>query len=180
MKWVIGIDPGFSGALVITNGQKAGLAKMPLLVNGKDREIDWRGLKQVLEDFGRMDKKTLPFPHIFLERAVSFGMGTKSAFNYGRGFGMIELVLQDCDYPYTLVEPQKWTKLMHAGVRKDLKPKAKSMIAARRLFPKILPFCTFDKKGKPHDGAIDALLIAGYGLRQIYGPGNTRRVISDF
>jgi hypothetical protein len=107
-------------------------------------------------------------------------MGTKGAFNYGRGFAAIEIVLQDGDFPYTLVEPQKWAKVMHAGIGKDLKPKAKSAIAVARLFPKLSKLCTFDKAGKPHDGAIDALLIAGYGLRQTYGGDSTRDIIEDF
>jgi hypothetical protein len=179
MTWVIGIDPGLAGALVVTNGQKAVFEKMPVLVSGKDKEIDWREIREILERFGKVGK-TLPFPHVFLERAVSFGMGTKSAFNYGRGFAAIEIVLQDNDYPYTLVEPAKWTKVMHAGIAKDLKPKAKSQIAIKRLFPKLAKLCTFDKNGKPHDGAIDALLIAGYGLRQPYGGDSSRYAIEDF
>ncbi len=51
--------------------------------------------------------------------------------------------------------------------RKDLLPKAKSLIAVKRLFPKLVKQLPRDRKGNLLDGPVDALLIAGYGLRRL-------------
>jgi hypothetical protein len=56
---------------------------------------------------------------------------------------------------------------MHEGVSSDLKPKAKSLIAAKRLYASLYAKLPKKPKGGDHDGYIDALLIAGYGLRRL-------------
>lgn len=163
---VIGIDPGITGA-VVALGSDGNFQywKMPVKPAGKLVEIDFVYLRGMLRDIdGRYDGL-----HVYLERAVPFAMGTKSAFNYGRGFAAIEHSLQDLDIPYTLVEPGKWTKVMHAGIAKDWKAKAKSIVAVQRLFPKEARQIPKNKNGKMHEGVMDALLLAGYGQRQTNG-----------
>lgn len=155
---VLGIDPGLSGALVMTNGASARYWKMPLEVNGKDKEIDYFKFVDLLDNLDPV--------HVFLERALPFAMGSKSAFNYGRGFAALEIALKASRLPMTYVEPNKWTKEMHAGIKDDLKPKAKSLIAVKRLFGKAVKDWPLGRTGKLDEGAVDALLIAGYGLRK--------------
>ena len=162
---VLGIDPGLNGALVAFNENGVvEMNQMPITIIGKEREVSHGLLALALE--------RIKPDHIYLERAVSFGMGTKSAFNYGRAFAAIEMAIQFRKIPFTLVEPKKWTKVMHAGVSNDLKPKLKSEIAVRRLFPKIIRAipCT-PKSKKLHDGIVDAILIAAYGYRELNGVG---------
>ena len=65
----------------------------------------------------------------------------------------------------TYLEPSKWAKVMHEGISKDLKPKAKSTIAVERLFKKFHGSLPRNKNGKIHEGVMDALLIAGYAER---------------
>jgi hypothetical protein len=104
--------------------------------------------------------------HIYLERAVSFGMGIKGAFNYGRGFAAIEIAIKLAKVSVTYVEPNKWTKELCEGIDKRLKAKERSLIALRRLFPRGINGITKNKNGKLHDGMVDALLIAEYGRRK--------------
>ena len=160
-KGVLGIDPGLNGAFVLFDGKALHSWPMPLTSDGKDKFVDFDGVHELLWSItdGATD---LP---IFLERAVSFGMGTKSAFNYGRGFAAIEIAIQLLKAPVTYVESGKWTKEMHQGISADLKPKPKSLIAVKRLFPKFVEQLPKVKKGAILDGPIDALLIAAYGLR---------------
>lgn len=158
---IFGIDPGISGAIVYLNKNDFQWWKMPLKENN---EIDFMELRSTFYNF---EDRKIDF-HVFLERAVPFAMGSKGAFNYGRGFAAVEIALLDLDLPHTLVEPGKWTKEMHAGIAADLKPKSKSLIAAQRLFPKLVQEIPANRNGKLHDGIIDALLIAGYGSR-IFG-----------
>ncbi len=162
---VVGIDPGLAGAFVVTDGKTLESYFMPVEVTGKDKAVDFdrvhEMLSAVLETHGPI--------HAFLERAVPYAMASKSAFSYGRGFEAIVIALRLLEFPTTLVEPGKWTKEMHEGISSDLKPKVKSGIAVKRLYPQLVRQLPKKAKGGLHDGPIDALLIAGYGLRKIGG-----------
>ncbi len=164
MKWACGLDPGLSGAIVLLSQdhKKVMFWPMPLTINGKQKEIDYPQVSEILRNADSVAEGNM---HAFLERAVPFAMGTKSAFNYGRGFAALEIALSDLDIPHSMVEPAKWTKAMHVGIKGDLKPKAKSAIAVKRLFPKLTVKLPKSKKGALLDGFVDALLIAGFGLR---------------
>ena len=160
---ILGIDPGYSGGFVFYEilGAKTSVIfePMPLIILGKEKEIDFLKVREILA-FGAAD-------HIFLERAMPFAMGSKHAFNYGRGFAALEIAIKLSKIPVTYVEPKKWCSVMHAGISDDLKPKIKSEIALSRLAPSLLKNIPMTKKGKPHDGAMDSLLIAIYGARAL-------------
>lgn len=159
---VLGIDPGISGAFVLTNGRKLIWWKMPVQKLGKNYEVHFEGIHELLWNIqlehGMVDT--------FLERAVPFAMGSKSAFNYGRGFAAVEISIELMKLPVTYVEPQKWTKEMHQGISNDMKPKAKSLVAVHRLYPTLIKQLPINTKGALLEGPMDALLIAGYGLRK--------------
>ena len=171
--WVLGIDPGLSGAFVLTNGEDVRVWLMPVKHYGKEREIDFKGVTNIL---GKT-RTGATIPHIYLERAVAFGMGTKSAFNYGRGFAALEIAINLSRIPATHIEPGKWTKVMHAGIDARLKPKEKSQIAVSRVAPHLVS--ALPKRGERFaEGPMDALLIALYGLRELNGANKMQ--IEDF
>lgn len=152
----LGIDPGQQGAFVTFDGRDFDFEPMPL---NAQKEIDFEGVREILA--------MAPVGvHIFLERAMPLAMGAKHAFNYGRGFAAIEIAIQLSGLPVTYVEPAKWAKVMHEGISRDLKPKAKSAIAVERLLPQLAPQIPRNKNGKLHEGFVDALLIALFGLRR--------------
>lgn len=159
----LGIDPGFAGAFVLTDGE--GFLKawpMPLVViPGGDRTISFDGVHELLTEIFEQH-----LVHVFLERAIPMAMGSKGAFNYGRGFAAIEIAIELIGMPVTYVEPAKWAKYMHEGLSTDLRPKAKSMMAVKRLYPKLVKVLPTNTKGALQDGPVDALLIAGYGIRR--------------
>lgn len=159
----LGIDPGFAGAFVLTDGDRfMKVWPMPLVViPGGDRTIDFDGVHELLDAISMYDSV-----HIFLERAIPMAMGSKGAFNYGRGFAAIEIAIQLLELPTTYVEPAKWAKYMHEGLSTDLRPKAKSLMAVRRLYPRLVSVLPTNTKGALLDGPVDALLIAGYGIRR--------------
>lgn len=156
---IMGIDPGLTGAIVTLYPGGVSIDKMPIRTTGKDKEIDYDGLLSLLEN--------IEPDHIFLEKAFPMAMGSKHAFNYGRGFAAIEIAIVTTKFPVTYVLPKEWTKIMHEGINADLKPKAKSIIAVKRLCPDLLADLPMNKKGALNDGPIDALLIARYGARQL-------------
>ena len=160
---VLGIDPGLSGAFVLTDGEKMLKAwEMPVSVFGKEKSIAYADVLQLLKPIAQLDN-----PHVYLERAIPMAMGSKGAFNYGRGFEAIVIALMTLRMPFTMVEPTKWAKEMHEGISADLKPKAKSLIAVKRLYPSLVGLLPSKPKGGLKDGPVDALLIAGYGLRRL-------------
>lgn len=162
---VLGIDPGFGGAFVAMDGLDFFNSEaMPLETAGKEKRIVFRSVIKLLKMFNLQKVE-----HIFLERAVPMAMGSKGAFNYGRGFETLVVAIEQCGIPMTMVEPSRWTKEMHEGISADLKPKAKSLIAVNRLYPRLVDRLPRKPKGALHDGPIDALLIAGYGLRRLKG-----------
>lgn len=154
---ICGIDPGLSGGIVLMEQSKLlNFSVMPLNTN---KEVCFLKFREVLGDFNP--------DHIFLERAVPMAMGSKHAFNYGRGFAALEIAIQQSGKPVTYVEPAKWSKEIHEGISKDLKAKAKSVIAFERLFPQLKERVPKSKTGKYHEGILDALLIASYGVRKL-------------
>ncbi len=162
-NYVLGIDPGINGAFVLTDGGTLKTWPMPIIENGKNKDIDFDRIHTLLFDL----QNDHPELHIFVERAVPMAMGSKGAFSYGRGFAAIEIAIQLLEFTVTYVEPAKWTKEMHEGISADLKPKARSLIAVKRLYPKLVQHLPTKPKGGLHDGPIDALLIAAYGLRKM-------------
>jgi hypothetical protein len=157
---VLAIDPGINGAFVLTDGK--GFFKywpMPVTLDGKDKSVNFKGVLEILKKVGTV--------HVYLERAMPMAQGMKSAFSYGRGFEALVIAISMSGLSVTYVEPAKWTKEMHEGISADLKPKAKSLIAVQRLFPKLVMYLPKKPKGGLHDGPIDALLIAGWALRKL-------------
>lgn len=172
--FVLAIDPGINGAFVLTDGKKIKTWPMPIVASGKEKLIHFDGVHsllhdEILEKYGAV--------HVYLERAVPMAQGAKSAFTYGRGFEALVIAISILKFPHTLVEPSRWAKEMHEGISADLRPKAKSLIAVKRLYPQLVASLPKKPKGGLHDGPIDALLIAGYGLRK---GGVVKAAVEDF
>lgn len=167
---ILGIDPGISGAFVLLNGVEIEHWPMPLTQGAKHREVDFRTVWKLVRDIKRIHPDT----HVFLERAVAFRMGCTSAFNYGRGFAALEIAVGLSGLPFTLIMPGKWTKVMHEGTGAGLKPKQRSKIAVARLYPQHAARLRKLTVAQA-EGAIDALLIAGYGFRTLAGSMPERR-----
>ena len=155
-KVVVGIDVGFSGAVVFIGdkGQILDLYDMPVInvKKGKknQREIDEPTLCDLL---------SLGCDHVFIEKAQSMpGQGVSSTGKYMMGFGIIRGICVGLGLPYTLVTPQAWKKAMMKGMGKE---KGASIVRAKQLYPKLV----LDRK-KDH-GKADALLIACYGLKEL-------------
>lgn len=163
---VLGVDPGINGAFVVTDGSTYLQSfPMPIEMVGTDKSIHFDGVMTLLKEITEIAEVV----HVFLERAVPFKMGTKGAFSYGRGFEVLNVSLRLTQLPVTLVEPAKWTKEMCEGINADLRPKARSLIAVKRLYPTLVRALPTRPKGGLLDGPVDALLIAGYGLRRLRG-----------
>lgn len=152
MTWTIcGIDPGLQGGVCLMD-------HIGILLLEKMPDIS------ALREWVSLHKPT----HVYLEKAQPMPkQGVSSVYTYGHHCGVIEGLLIALKVPYTLVPPKTWQKPMFIGTATDIPPKKRALVAARRLFPKE----HFVPNGcrVPHDGLVDAALIALWGVRKTIG-----------
>jgi len=150
-----GIDPGLKGGISFLNLDGSIKFYTPMPVIGS--EIDVTTILSLI-------KINVPY-QILIEHAQPMPkQGVVSVFNYGKGFGLILGLVQGLKIPWNLVKPRIWQKQMFQNTNIKDNPKARALIAAKRIWPNdnfILRGCR-----KPHDGIIDSLLIAEF-LRKI-------------
>ena len=154
---ILGIDPGLSGALALSYRDGLLYEEMPTI----ETQLDLQRLAQLLQGFKEHTDVAL------LEKVSAMPkQGVSSTFKFGRVYGAVEGMLVALGIPYQLVTPQTWMKVMHQGVEADLDSKARSQLAFKRLFPKV-DLLTGTRRKKPHEGIVEALLIAEYGRRTL-------------
>ena len=164
----LGIDPGVNGGLVLidSDGSILDKALMPYILLRSSKEVDLQGLVRKLQEMvytNHLEGKLID--KVILEKVWAMpGNGAVSSFKFGYNFGVCEMALVCLGLPYVLVNPRTWSKAMHEGLSKDIDPKKRSLLAFQRLYPNT-DLRSSDKAKKPHDGLIDALLIAEYGRR---------------
>jgi len=151
VSFVIGIDPGISGAISVFNWYTRTLENvidMPTLEvdsgKTKKRHISAVCLCNYLTIFSNA--------HVVIEKVGAMpGQGVSSMFNFGRSAGIIEGVVVGLKIPHTYVTPQTWTKAVGRAAGKDA-----SRMRAMELFPSKAELF---KRAKD-DGRADACLIA--------------------
>lgn len=157
---ILGIDPGKQGGFALISDDEVSVFAMPL-----DKEGDYS--RRTLADWFHQYYHKIN--HCYIEMAaMRRGNSAKSGFVVGRGFGMLEGILNSFHVPYTIVYSQTWSKRYPHGVTEVDKDKRYKMIKqARAIIAKILyPEMDLRKSSRStnlHDGIVDALLIADYG-----------------
>ena len=145
MMRFVGIDNGINGAIAVIDDRGAIIRvdKMPAI----DAEV-LALLVAIALDTGDV--------RAMLEHAQAFPkMGTSSAFNYGKGYGAMQMALHAAGIPYEIVVPRKWQAALCCLSGRD---KNITKRRAQQLFPSI-----------PVTHVIaDSLLIAEY-CRRIEG-----------
>jgi hypothetical protein len=148
---IIGIDPGQKGAICILMGE--------MVLGFVSADVD--GLETALAGESRDNI------HVFIEAAQAMpGQGVSSMFRYGQGYGELIGALKAFKVPYTCVHPRVWTKEMLQGVPLRFEGKQRAAFRAAQLFPSV-DLKNGPRSKKPHEGVVDALLIAEYGRRKI-------------
>ncbi len=161
---ILGIDPGLDGGLAVLSQDGLVIEVMPTLGEGKrtvdaNALVEW--LRQLSHGYGSPD-------HAYLELVGAMpGQGVTSMFSFGEGYGVIKGVLVALHIPYTLVSPRKWQgAVLGAHAKGDSKGAA--AVRAAQLFPGV-NFRASARSRKPHDGMVDAALLAYYGAAQMRG-----------
>ena len=160
----IGIDNGLDGAIVVLDAQGRVLRKAVMPTLGQEgkgkREYDEQGIVRILTDWIEHD------PTVFLERAQAMPkQGVSSTFSIGKGYGTIRGILAALRFPYEIVGPRDWQKVMFAGVDHSDTKRASAVVAGR-LAPDE-DWRATDRSRVPHDGQTDAFCIAEHGRRKL-------------
>ena len=137
MSYLIGIDPGVRGAIVVTTAdasQILAVRDMPKVeVRGK-LHVSPSSLVASLDEMysdALMVASSLTKPIVIVEHVQGVQQsGATSAFNFGRGFGVIEGVVAGLGLACELVRPQVWTKALRVS-----RDKGSHREAAMRLWP---------------------------------------------
>ena len=142
---IIGIDPGVAGGISVYSCDERRIiefTKMP-------------PTPQELLNFLKIYKVNSV---CYLERVQGIpGNGASAMFNFGKGFGYLEMALIALKIPVTEVTPAKWQKelqLGHKGTKTTSEWKNKLKARAQQLFPNI---------GRITLDVSDSLLITEYG-----------------
>lgn len=167
-KAYIGIDIGKFGGIAVISDDGIQTFQMPKIKT----ELDYHALGNMFEGFANKYHDM----HISFEKlGVIFGSSKQTAFSMGEQSGAIEMLCICSATPYAKVRAVDWQKEMFTGLDqitrlgKTGKPvrdtKAMALMAIKRLHPSLK--LTFgEKAAKPHDGLIDAVLIASYSKRK--------------
>ena len=158
-NFIIGVDPGQNGGVAVWDCEKSQVCEIhsmfetPLDVLMFFRKFDAGSTVCYLEKVGGMP-----------------GQGGSAMFNFGCGFGHLEMALLSCNIKTVEVSPQKWQKMYSLGSRKTAggskEWKIKLKECAQRLFPHV--WVEFGIKTKKAEMAIcDALLIMNYGVKDL-------------
>lgn len=120
---------------------------MPL----RDGIIDAQSMSRILANHETTD---LVIEHVH----AIYGTGLRSSFNFGAQFGAVRAVAELSGHRVHYMSPQAWQKIVHPSIS-DLSAKERSRVAALKIFREDNFLLTARSK-VPHDGAIDAALIA--------------------
>ena len=165
----VGIDPGARGGVVALLDDKSVVVCEPMPVIdigvkkrkgkvGKKHIVDGSALARILSGIASRGGV-----FVVLERAQAMPLdGAVNAFEYGRGFGVIEGVLSTLQIPYAEERPQAWQKIMLKGIGgADTKAQARMLVQREAPHIPVIPL----RCRVPDAGLVDAAVIALYAIR---------------
>lgn len=153
---VIGIDPGFTGAIAWLQDGELAVFDMPTLPGAKGKTtLNYHGLITLLaRPVGSEEPIT-----VWLEQVGARpGQGVSSMFRFGQQLGAIEALVAAAGYRLRYVTPAKWKK--HFGLSAD---KGAARGVAMQRFPEAADMFARAKD----DGRAEAALIALYGHEEM-------------
>jgi hypothetical protein len=169
MRPVIGIDPGLEGGLACLGDHGLQIEVMPTVGATKLREIDIPQTLRLLRGW----RETLGARHLIIEKVSARpGNGVQGMFRFGVGVGVVKGLAVALDFSITEVMPTSWHRRICAGMPAG-DPKGNARKRVSQLWPNV-SFLRTPRSSLPHDGMVDAALIAAYGADVIAGIGGGR------
>ena len=162
MTFVLGIDPGLSGAVTVMtgSGELVEVFDLPVMQTGGKQSfvkntINASALFTKLQTVRSGGSGVVAY----LESVASMpGQGVSSMFSMGHTLGSIASVLACLQIPYVMVRPQEWKKAL--GLLRADKNLSRALAVQR--FPEASQWL---ERVKDHNRA-ESLLIAHYGAQR--------------
>jgi hypothetical protein len=167
LKYYIGIDCGLDGGITMINwkGKLMQTSVMPTVPSGKGRKIDLCGLAAMIKEIGRH-----PEQYTFIvENPGAHAPSAAGLRSMTYSFAAVETLLAAYQLKHHVVLSQKWQKAFWSKPKMPKGQKFNTKAAALNVAKQIFPAETWLKSErctKPHDGMIDAALLAEYGRRE--------------
>ncbi len=154
----IGIDNGLTGGLVALSdhpGHPIAMAVMPTRGKAKGNELDAGAIWEWIYFHGGTACTAI------LETPGKHSPGVQALCSMWDSYGALRSILETRGIRHHRITPQAWQKKMLPGcVKGDTKPAALARV--KQLWPGE-SFLATARSTKPHEGLIDAALIAEYG-----------------
>ena len=151
---IIGIDPGISGAISITENKKIlEIYDTPTMIDGKKnkKQINSAQVTNIIKESLNKDKDVV----VVVEQVNAMpGQGVTSMFNFGQSFGVIKGICAALSLPIYFVRPTKWKK--HFNLIKTNKDASRTKVI--EAYPEI----SSKLHRKKDSNRADAILIALY------------------
>ena len=154
--FIIGIDPGISGAICFfVDGKINDVIEMPSMAEGKKNKKQVNGNQLFNEISSRLSEIKDEKVCVVVEHVTAMpGQGVTSMFNFGQSFGVIKGICSAMQLPIHFVRPTKWKKYFNLiNSSKD---------ASRSRAIEIFPKASDKLKRKKDSNKADAILIASY------------------
>ena len=146
---ILGVDPGFSGALAVLNSERdCETLDMPTMGEKAKKLVDGGAVKRFIEQHD-VEYAVIEAVHAMPQQGVS------STFRFGTSYGLILGVIQGMAIPYETVSPRKWKGAMGLSNEKD---------HSRRVAIEQLPRAAKQFERKKDDGRAEAALLALWKL----------------
>jgi len=158
MKYLIGIDPGVSGAVAILNsrGHLLDVFDAPTVEMKVGKALKRRISPEILVSL------LLPFTDAsaWVEQVSARpGQGVSSMFAFGESYGLVKGVLAGLQIQTNTVTPNAWKKELQLNAGKD---------ASRAKAAQMWPQQAGEFSRVKDDGKAEAALIAEYGRRHTF------------
>lgn len=153
--YIIGIDPGASGAVAILqrDGGLVQVLDMPcveVVVGGKAK-------RRISPEMLAAELKLYADAVAYVEQVSAMpGQGVTSMFSFGESLGLARGVLAGLGVPVQLVPPTKWKRALNLNAGKD---------GARALAAATWPAQAGEFRRVKDDGKAEAALIGLWGVR---------------
>ena len=151
---IIGIDPGISGAISITENKKIlEIYDTPTMIDGKKnkKQINSAQVTNIIKERLKDGKEVV----VVVEHVNAMpGQGVTSMFNFGQSFGVIKGICAALSLPIYFVRPTKWKK--HFNLIKTNKDASRTKVI--EAYPEI----SAKLHRKKDSNRADAILIALY------------------
>ena len=154
--FIIGVDPGISGAICFfLDGKIIDVIEMPSMADGKKNKKQVNGNQLCNEIKVRLSEVNKDEVCLVVEQVSAMpGQGVTSMFNFGQSYGVIKGICSAMQIPIHFVRPTKWKKYFNLiNTSKD---------ASRSRAIEIFPTVSDKLKRKKDSNKADAILIASY------------------